>query len=43
VLPPKKTGVMVEAFRRNANAVGYFLFTGARHADEYLWTLAALG
>lgn len=31
VVPPNQTEVMVEALRRNGNAVGYFLFTGEQH------------
>jgi dipeptidyl aminopeptidase/acylaminoacyl peptidase len=31
VVPPSQTEVMVEALRRNGNAVGYFLFTGEAH------------
>jgi dipeptidyl aminopeptidase/acylaminoacyl peptidase len=31
VVPPDQTEVMVEALRRNGNAVGYFLFTGEQH------------
>jgi dipeptidyl aminopeptidase/acylaminoacyl peptidase len=31
VVPPNQTEVMVEALRRNGNAVGYFLFAGEQH------------
>ena len=31
VVPPNQTEVMVEALRRNGNAVGYFLFVGEQH------------
>jgi dipeptidyl aminopeptidase/acylaminoacyl peptidase len=31
VVPPNQTEIMVEALRRNGNAVGYFLFTGEQH------------
>ena len=31
VVPPNQTEVMVEALRRNGNAVGYFLFSGEQH------------
>jgi dipeptidyl aminopeptidase/acylaminoacyl peptidase len=31
VVPPNQTEVMVDALRRNGNAVGYFLFTGEQH------------
>jgi dipeptidyl aminopeptidase/acylaminoacyl peptidase len=31
VVPPNQTEMMVEALRRNGNAVGYFLFTGEQH------------
>jgi dipeptidyl aminopeptidase/acylaminoacyl peptidase len=31
VVPPDQTEVMVEALRRNGNAVGYFLFVGEQH------------
>jgi dipeptidyl aminopeptidase/acylaminoacyl peptidase len=31
VVPPNQTEVMVEALRRNGNAVGYFLFDGEQH------------
>jgi dipeptidyl aminopeptidase/acylaminoacyl peptidase len=31
VVPPNQTEVMVDALRRNGNAVGYFLFAGEQH------------
>jgi Prolyl oligopeptidase family len=31
VVPPNQTEVMVDALRRNGNAVGYFLFVGEQH------------
>jgi dipeptidyl aminopeptidase/acylaminoacyl peptidase len=31
VVPPNQTDVMVEALRRNSNAVGYLLFSGEQH------------
>jgi dienelactone hydrolase len=31
VVPPNQTEIMVEALRRNGNAVGYFLFAGEQH------------
>ena len=31
VVPPNQAEVMVEALRRNGNAVGYFLFAGEQH------------
>jgi dipeptidyl aminopeptidase/acylaminoacyl peptidase len=31
VVPPNQTEIMVEALRRNGNAVGYFLFVGEQH------------
>ena len=31
MVPPNQTEVMVEALRRNGNAVGYFLFAGEQH------------
>jgi dienelactone hydrolase len=31
VVPPSQTEAMVEALRRNGNAVGYFLFAGEQH------------
>jgi dipeptidyl aminopeptidase/acylaminoacyl peptidase len=31
VVPPNQTEVMVEALKRNGNAVGYFLFAGEQH------------
>ena len=31
VVPPNQTEAMVDALRRNGNAVGYFLFAGEQH------------
>ena len=31
VVPPNQTEVMVDALRRNGNAVGHFLFAGEQH------------